>query len=161
MMKKALYLFIVMTFLIVGCTKPESPQVSPKTQSLENAGQMKVEKDLVQGLFGPGPLNYHGIEQQQSGFRTYQGSPSRGGQLMHFTQQTMGDEQKQIRQIIENNSDFIPGMIMIMGDEVWVKLDTATPLDDSEKKEQLKMLNTKLELKNPQYHYHLDEKKSS
>ncbi|WP_413377870.1 hypothetical protein [Alkalihalobacillus sp. 1P02AB] len=142
-------LILGVIFGLVGCTNPQSPQV----QSTGAEEKTVTVQDITHTLFGPGPMKYSRMNKQapygQIGL-SYQSSTQ--------SQRTLGDDKEEIIEIIENHTEFTPGLAFIVGSHVYVHVDIPQSLNGDEKDKQIKELKSALRRQMPRYQYHVNEK---
>ncbi|WP_059104154.1 hypothetical protein [Shouchella shacheensis] len=117
-----------------------------------NAEQAEGNVSYWRGAFGPGPLNY---EHMQS-------DPHEPGEVntgtsyknMSSNKQSLGDDQDQVREIIETHG-FRSGMVILHGSDVYVNVHNDQNWDAGEEETQLKNLRKALQREVPRYDVHL------
>ncbi|WP_100405731.1 hypothetical protein [Bacillus solitudinis] len=138
--------------LLTGCNDQETPQ----------AQNVNIDQ-ITYGLLGPGPANYHGIQKLPT-YRS-QGEENTTGtsfRKMNANRQDLGDDQLTIHEIVENDSPFKAGMVIIAGSHAWVNITPPSDMEPNEKKKKLSALRQELTQKIPRYQVHLrDNSKSS
>ena len=118
--------------MISACAPTETPEVG-------NEGPVEGNQ-LAYGLLGPGPINY-GVIRDDINEYEYDGhiNQSPSFRTLDSHRQDLGDDEDMIRSILIDEPGVHPGMIFIVGKDVWVNatIDAQNEQDLEQKQAQL------------------------
>jgi hypothetical protein len=112
LVKKA-FAYLAVIFMISACAPINSPE-------LGNEGHIEGNQ-VAYGLLGPGPINYGVIRDDIDEYR-YDGhiNQSPSFRTLDRHRQDLDDDEDMIRSILIDEPGVHPGMIFIVGKDIWV-----------------------------------------
>lgn len=133
-MRKAL-LLIACLFVISACGQMNSPD------SQNALGNEATGDRVAYGLLGPGPINYGVIRDDNDEYR-YDGliNQSPSFRTLDRHRQDLGDDEDKIRTVLTEEG-VEPGMVFIIGKDVWVNATVQVKNDEELKKKQEQLEN--------------------
>lgn len=133
---KRLLLTGTLVAMLAACTNQAPPQLTAN------------DKPMRDQLFGVGPVNYKWTRGGE-GVRYTSDTNQNPQQIRNLTDQrlSISDDQDKIRQLVESESDFDPGMVAIVGNRAYVHVRVGNNVTDDE----IHALQDKLETAMPRY----------
>ncbi|MCD8510927.1 MAG: hypothetical protein LRY73_14390 [Bacillus sp. (in: Bacteria)] len=161
-MKKALAGAGLLLLVATGCNNLDTPEVRGLNTNPADFGDTYVagEKDWQESLFGPGPANY-GVAGKNNADRVDNISEinSTGASYRSPTapHPTLADYQDAMETAIYEMANVTPGMVIIMGGDVWVNImyDDAVNVTEDENRRRIEEVERRLYEVNPRYNYRI------
>ncbi|WP_273716869.1 hypothetical protein [Alkalihalobacillus pseudalcaliphilus] len=151
---------ILVLFVGSGCQPLANPNHHPQTNHpTAHKNILNAEKEeLAQGLLGPGPMNYPGIEKQRSYPKQTQGYNGISNSNIGGNPTTV-DDKVLMKRIVEEHTKYHADFIFFMGSHAYVYLDIPEDAKEEDKDKQIDELKKALRREKPTYQYHIQEKR--
>lgn len=155
-MKKAILCCGLALSMVTACTPADPPQALQMPNQL--AEQDTQMQRLSHHFFGPGPINYGVIYDNHFGDYLNDGEMNHSPSFITLDNDRtdLGDDQDMIRSIVAREKGLSPGMVMMVGKDVWVNVHFDGAYQENERQEMTKQLRENLKKAMPRYDIHLN-----